>query len=301
VQTSLEKLLEAQRADYDANFSHIEHDIQCDVPPSSTLRLHFVKPDASGEPKFRELARILARYITIYCFNAGRRKDLSELQRNELYMQARDLFRLEAGTGQVGELLVYFLLETVLQAPQALKKMLMTSNPREERKGSDGVHIRWHGDNGVLELIFAESKLWKSFSDALTAAFKSMDEFHNSRSKQLEVNTVTSGFSSLDPELQAKVSSYIDGENASNCWEGQACLIGFDWSEYQCLTDEGREKFVQEFEDRYRKWMLARRDTLNLKLKEFKHKHLRFEFFILPFSDVEQFRKWFIEALTGKE
>jgi Cap4 SAVED domain len=218
-----------------------------------------------------------------------------------MYMKARDLFRLEAGTGQVGELLVYFLLETVLHAPQALKKMLMTSNPREERKGSDGVHLRWHEDTGVLELIFAESKLWKSFSDGLTAAFKSMDEFHDSRTKQLEINTVTAGFLSLSPELQTKVSSYIEGENASSFWESQACLIGFDWQEYRCLTDGRREKFVKEFENRYRNWMIARRDTLNLKLKNFKHKDLRFEFFILPFSDVEAFRNWFIEALTGHE
>ena len=216
-------------------------------------------------------------------------------------MQARDLFRLESGTGQVGELLIYFLLETVLQAPQALKKMLMTSNPKEERKGSDGVHLRWVKDIGVLELIFAESKLWKSFSDALTSAFKSMDEFHASRAKQFEVNTVTAGFLNLSPALQAKVSSYIEGDNVSSFSECQACLIGFDWGEYKCLTDGRREKFVKEFEDRYRNWMIARRDTINLKLKQFKHKHLRFEFFILPFSDVQAFRDWFIEALTGNE
>ncbi len=33
---SLESLLEAQHADYDANFSHIEHEIACDEPPDVT-------------------------------------------------------------------------------------------------------------------------------------------------------------------------------------------------------------------------------------------------------------------------
>src|SRR5207245_9545199 len=138
--------------------------IVCEEPPSATIRLHFVKADASGEPRFRELARLLVRHITLYCFKAERRRDLPELERNEMFMQARDLFRKTGNSGQVGGLLIYCLLETVLNAPQALKKMPMTTNPNEERKGSDGVHLRWDEPAAVLEVIFAESKIWNSFS-----------------------------------------------------------------------------------------------------------------------------------------
>lgn len=296
---SLEGLLEAQRADYDSNFSQIDHEITCDEPPSATIRLHFVKADASGEPRFRELARVLARYITLYCLRAERRRDLSELEQNEMFMRVRDLFTLTKKSGQVGELLIYFLLETVLHAPQVLKKMPMTTSPNDERKGSDGVHILWYEAAGVLELIFAESKIWKSFSSALSDAFKSMEEFHDSRTKQHEVNCVSAEFSNLSPELQEKVLSYIDGENASNYRQAQACLIGFNWKEYECLCDERRAEFIKEFETRYRSWAEGMRDSLNNKLKTFKHKHLRFEFFMLPFRDVEEFRAWFLEALTG--
>ena len=300
VKDSLESLLEAQRSDYDVNFSHIEHEIACDEPPSATIRLHFVKPDASGEPRFQELARLLVQYITLYCFKAERRRELGELERNKAFMQARDLFRTSGNSGQVGELLVYFLLETVLDAPQALKKMLMTTNPREERKGSDGVHLRWIEAGGVLEIIFAESKIWKSFSGALKDAFASMEEFHDSRAKHHEINAFTAGFSNLDRELQAKVVSYVEGDNATNCRMAQACLIGFNWDEYECLTDRRRADFIREFDDRYRAWAAGVRGTLNAKLQAFRHKHLRFEFFMLPFKDVEAFRAWFHEALRGK-
>ncbi|HEV2223492.1 MAG TPA: DUF1837 domain-containing protein [Candidatus Acidoferrales bacterium] len=299
VQNSLEKRLEVQREDYDRTFSHIEHALVCGAPPATTVRLHFVKSDANGEPRFRELARLLARYITLYCFKAERRKNLSELERNEVYMQARDLFRRTEDSGQVGELLIYFLLETVLRAPQALKKMPMTTNANDERKGSDGLHIRWDDTCGVLELVFAESKIWQSFSGALNGAFKSMETFHQSRVKQHEINTVTQGFLELSTELQAKLVSYIEGENASHCRLAQACLIGFNWSEYECLGDERRAAFVTEFEQRYRQWAEGMRDSLNEKLRTFKHKELRFEFFMLPFKDVEVFRAWFIEELTG--
>lgn len=295
----LERLVEGQSGDYQANFSHVEHEIACDTPPAATIRLHFVRADASGEPRFRELARVLARYITLYCFTAERRKDLPELERNEMYMRARDLFRRTAKSGQLGELLIYFLLETVLHAPQALKKMPMTTNPNEERKGSDGVHLLWDECAGVLELIFAESKIWKSFSAALNDAFGSMESFHNDRAKRHKVNVITSGFSNLDPKLQAKVASYIEGENISKCRHAHACLIGFNWSEYQCLTDNRRAAFIQEFEERYRAWAMGKRRLLNEKLKAFKHKSLRLEFFMIPFQDVESFRAWFEHDVTS--
>jgi hypothetical protein len=298
-QISLESLLEAQRADYDNNFSAIEHQIVCDGPPCATVRFHFIKTDGSGEPRFKELARLLARYITFYCIKAERRKNLSELEQNEMFMQARDLFRTTTNSGQVGELLVYFLLETVLQAPQALKKMLMTTNPMEERKGSDGVHLSWDESAEMLEIIFAESKLWKSFPAALRDAFKSMEGFHDSRTKQYEVTAFTSGFSNLDTELQKKVLSYVEGENSANCRLVQACLIGFDWDEYQCLDDGRRVEFIRDFGVRYRAWADGKREAINEQIRTFKHKQLRFEFFMLPFKDVEAFRAWFQEALTG--
>jgi hypothetical protein len=301
VKELLEQLIGARNADYEANFSHIDHEIVFDAPPPAKLRLHFVRSDASGEPRVRELARVLARYITLYCFKAERRRNLTELEHNEIYMQARDLFRKTSNSGQLGELLIYFLLETVLHAPQVLKKMPMTTNPNDERKGSDGVHLLWDEKADVLELIFAESKIWKSFSAALDDAFKSMESFHTGRTKQHEVNVVTSAFSELHPQLQEKVASYIEGENVSRYREAHACLIGFNWSEYGCLKDERRAAFITEFEQRYRAWATSKRNLINDKVKAFKHKNLRLEFFMIPFQDVEAFRTWFIAELTGME
>jgi len=218
-----------------------------------------------------------------------------------MFMQCRDLFTPTKNSGQVGELLIYFLLETVLHAPQALKKMPMTTNPNDERKGSDGVHLLWNERESVLELVFAESKIWKSFSGALADAFRSMEDFHDSRTKQYEVTAFTSGFSNLSSELQAQVLPFIEGENVSRCRSAQACLIGFDWKEYKCLSDTRRADFIAEFDTRYRAWADGIRDSLNKRLKAFKHKHLRFEFFMLLFQDVDEFRTWFQQELTGRK
>src|SRR5205807_8940680 len=115
-------------------------------------------------------------------------------------------------SGQPGELLVYFLIEAVLQAPQVYKTMLITTNTNEERKGSDGVHVRWTNRGEQLELIFAEAKLHKNFGQALASAFECMTEFHDSATKNLEINYFLNTFTVLKPEQQTAVQEYIEGE-----------------------------------------------------------------------------------------
>jgi hypothetical protein len=208
------------------------------------------------------------------------------------------LFRTYPTTGQPGELLVYFLIEAVLQAPQVLKKMLITTNPNDERKGSDGVHIRWAAEGEILEVIFAEAKLYEDFDAALTSAFLSMSDFHNSTTKDLEINYFLNTFSLLSDEQQEVVTSYVEGENKGKCQEVHVCLIGHTWEEYKHLKTAEKKRFLEEFETRYLKWALAEmKPKLDTKLAKFTHSHLRFEFFFLPFASVDNFRKLFLASL----
>jgi len=295
MQEALTQLIKASKESYQSHLSHLDHDIVFNCIPSANLRLHFVKHDASGEPRFKELARALAAHIAVYCFAGQRLNNLSPTELTELVHQARDLFRKSPTSGQAGELLLYFLLEIVLGAPQALTKMRMTGNPGLERNGSDGLHIRWNSVDEVLEIIFAEAKLYGSFSDALSRAFKSIEDFHDSRVKQHEINIFTGAYSAIPDDLQDKVNSYVEGENVEHSRHVQACLIGFDWNYYKSLDDERRGNFVKEFDKQYLQWAYTVKDSLDSKLKECKHKFLRFEFFIIPFKSVQDFRNWFAE------
>jgi hypothetical protein len=212
-------------------------------------------------------------------------------------MQAKDLFRKANRSGQAGELLIYFLLEAVLLAPQALKKMPITTNTNEERKGSDGVHLKWNSELDLLEIIFAESKIWKSSSAAIEDALASILEFHSGNMKIHECNLFTTDFKLFDEELQKKINSFIDGENSTKTRVTHACLIGFDWDQYECLDDARRKEFVSQFQQRYLQWAEAAVPKLGKKLEKFPLKNLRFDFFFIPFKDVDAFRDWFQEAL----
>jgi hypothetical protein len=294
----LAALLEIRRKDFDDLFSSVEHEITCEGVPVTSIRLHFVRHDNAGKINLQKVVDTLIAYITQYCLNCERRKDLDEVERNKNFIEARKLFRSNPRSGQAGELLLYFFIEGVLGAPQVLKKMSITTNTEEERKGSDGVHLRWDEQDQVLEVIFGESKLHAKFSGAVADAFKSMSSFHSSPTKAHEVRLFTNTFSTLPEGLKGKVISYVEGEHKFLSREVHACLVGFNWKDYLCLNDERREAFVKEFKARYIAWASSEaRPLLKKHIEAFEHKHLRFEFFFLPFLDVAEFRQKFTDAL----
>ena len=298
LKVNLQALLEVDKRDYSSLFSTVEHDITCGEVPAASVRLHFIRHDAGGLVPVGKVVDTLISYITHFCFTSERRAGLGEQARNRAFVEAKRLFRRSPTTGQPGELLVYFLIEAVLQAPQVLKKMLITTNPNDERKGSDGVHIRWVGGEDLLEVIFAEAKLYKDFNAALTSAFLSMTDFHNSFTKGLEINYFLNAFSLLSAEQQGVIASYVEGENKGKCQEVQVCLIGHTWEEYECLKTTERKTFLKEFEKRYLKWATeTMKPKLGTELEAFTHSHLRFEFFFLPLTSVENFRELFLASL----
>jgi hypothetical protein len=240
----------------------------------------------------------LLSYITHFCLKAQRRKGLNEKERNIAYREARKLFRKHLKSGQPGELLVYFMIEAVLKAPQVLKKMPITTSTEDERKGSDGVHARWIKEDGELEVIFAEAKLHGDFAAAIKDAFKSMSSFHDSETKDHEINYFLNAFSLLPEDQQKLLRSYVEGENKAKCQEVHACLVGYDWDEYECLKDERKTEFLKDFEKRYVEWAQTNIwPKLSAELKAFKHYHLRFEFFFVPFTSVQNFRNLFLGKL----
>jgi hypothetical protein len=150
----------------------------------------------------------------------------------------------------------------------------------------------------LLEVIFAEAKLHKDFDAALSSAFKSMTDFHDSATKDLEINYFLNTFSLLTPEQQRVVASYVEGENKGKCQQVHVCLIGHTWEEYEHLKTSEKEKFLVEFENRYLTWALEEmKPKLDGELAAFKHSHLRFEFFFLPLTSVDNFRQLFLQSL----
>jgi hypothetical protein len=72
-----------------------------------------------------------------------------------------------------GELLLFLLMERLLGLPQLLAKMSLKTSGNVHVHGSDGVHASL-GDDGILDVYWGESKLYKSSSDAFSDCFESI-------------------------------------------------------------------------------------------------------------------------------
>ena len=296
----LNEHIEAVGKMYQACVDCLEHSYGLDGI-DARIRLHFVRLDGNGEPRFRELAECLVRHVINYSLDARRRGTPHEPgDYIALFTQARDLFRHSRESGESGELLLYFLLESVLGAPQVVCKMGLKTHRQDEIKGADALHMKWNTQARQLEVYFGEAKLHQSFSGALSDALAGIEKFERERKKGLEFGLITSNFKLLDSEIQRAVLEFVtDLSPKANYRVTHACLIGYDWAQYKHLDTDRRKRFISEFKAKYRREGELIQGKLAKKLAEAKHRKLSYEFFFIPFKSVQEFRDAFYDVLFG--
>lgn len=297
---NLEKYLEAIHGQYEACLGHIEHEYSIDGVEVN-LRLHHVKFNGDSEPIFEALAECLVQHVNYYCISARKRQEpVTQHGAIELFLKARDALRKFSTSGETGELLLCFLLESVLKSPQVVCKLELKTAAGDEVKGGDGIHITWDEASDTLNVYLGEAKLYQTFGGALTSAFDSIKKIRETKRKEHELRLVTSHFKFLDTEVQTKISEYLDEKvPVGNVRIKHACLIGFDWDEYKHLMTDGRAAFVKEFETRYREHAKEIIDKTNELFVGFPHRNIAYEFFFIPFKNVQEFRAAFYARLGG--
>lgn len=303
--SDLSKYLEVSMARYRACISVTEYPLSL-VEPKASVSFQYVKLDPnSGEPKFDVLAKVLTKHIVGYSLSVRtrqsvrRRIDYNE-DEGELYILAREYFRKIHDSGEVGELLLFFLLEAVFGAPQAVCKMELKDSPNEEVKGTDGIHVKWDCVDTHLDVYLGESKLYKDISDALKSVFESLAIFYDEGRLDRELHLVTSHFKYLDAHLQRAVLRFINRETSeTECHIMHACLVGWDWADYGHLVTDRRVDFITHFEQHYQKYAKKIEAMLNRRFAKCRHKHITYRFLFLPFKSVDEFRRAFYKELCG--
>lgn len=295
---NLPQYLEASRSKCEACIDVVEEDL-CLEGVAARLRFHHLRFDGNGIPKVDVLAEVLADHVIEYCFAVARRRGPQKPHEHAaLVRDARRLFRKLDNSGEAGEVLLYLLMEAVLGAPQVIAKYDLKTNPKVEVHGSDGVHVKWDNEADCLDLYFGEAKLEQSVNSAVRNAVKSIEKFHESRMDVHERGLVTSHFKWSDDRVKDAIVDMLDPKAPGpDCRINHACLIGYDWQEYNSVTAPNVGDLEAEFKQRYRKDAPRLRDLLDDRFTNFSKRSLRFEVFFLPFPDVGAFRTAFINAL----
>ncbi|MDD4913125.1 MAG: DUF1837 domain-containing protein [Sideroxydans sp.] len=272
----------------------------------ATIRLHHLKFDGNGRPMISALAETLYGHIIDYCLAVQHRTTpLTSIESAKLTKEARKLFIHPTNTpanpdttGEAGEVLLYFLLESVLGVPQVVAKMELKTNPNDELKGSDGIHMCWNEQDKLVDLFFGEAKLYQDVGGAITSALKSIATFHDNGMHQHEFSMVTKYFKYADANVKTAVTQLFEfGAPTGEIRINHACLIGYDWQEYGSLPKLATPALTEEFKKRYLADSQRLHEHLQKRFDTFQKKHLRFEVFFIPFPTVQEFRDAFNKAL----
>ena len=145
-------------------------------------------------------------------------EEVEEYEEAHLEAQRKSAYKLKAeNEGLYGELILFTLVEGLLDMPIASHKVAWTQNPNDEVKGSDGL---FYGEyNGEESLAIGESKIKGQRSEAVKDSLNSIDRFYTPEGKQKREHELTVAARNLpqgmSQEQVSKLSSIMTGSSGT--------------------------------------------------------------------------------------
>lgn len=269
-----------------------------------------------GVPTIDEFVEQVYQQIIHYCIPRKVREDYRRrfLETNNFGLmqalsdEARHLFitarNSQRTSGEIGELILFIMLEAVLGAPQLVCKMTLKTSDQMPVHGSDAIHIAVGSAPNSVRLWWGESKLYQSLSDALDEvcgsiiAFLNLGQVRGARKRDLEI--IRDHLSlTADPVLSAAILEYFDPYSTAynQREEAFACLVGFNYAAYGQLSTCPREEIRDFFRREYEQRIKTACTLFGQKLRENNLHSQRVHFFLLPFPEVAEIRSRFFARL----
>lgn len=210
-------------------------------------------------------------------------------------------YRKEFKGGEIGEIILFHLLEVLENAVQIANKMCLKTSGNVPYHGADAIHFGIDGDLRILFL--GESKIGKNFNTTLNAALQSIDEYRNSEKQQFEVKLALGHLSDdLSKEIKKEIKDYLNPlkDDLKNFSQVYAIFLGFEKSVLQEFEKKYQgevlvEKVVDHYHNEIDSYVLKIQEKVEGK-KEFEN--LRFLFYLLPFKDLDKIREKFLEGIN---
>lgn len=268
------------------------------------LRTHLIPADVNGIFQQAKLAEFLANLVTDYCIPRNRRIEATKEQlatgsheaSNALRKEAVELFVESDASGEAGELLLYLLTERVLGAPQILSKMALKTANMVHFHGADGVHAK--KTNRGLAIYWGESKIHADRTAAVRECLESVGPFMTDPTRKTASRDLGLVRDNLDVEgkqlKDSMVRFFIQKNPEWNFLELRAaCLVGFDlpnYPTYVTVSDIGEDDDIHSLVSSWSEHLSTYVGKHNLGTFEI-------DFFMIPFTSVNDFRKLTLDAL----
>ncbi|WP_419870476.1 HamA C-terminal domain-containing protein [Chryseobacterium sp. CT-SW4] len=242
------------------------------------------------------------------CYFALSRKQVDELKQadkfNDLVKKAKAKLKHHADNeGELGEILLYCLLESHLNAPKILTKLELKTNSNDYVKGADGVHLLKLSDTDY-QIVLGESKLNSDISKGVYEAFGSISKFLKSTSKlEFEIDLINSelvkeAYDQTTYEMLKRIIIPSAKEDDTYLDYSFGIFWGFDIP----ITDDesklNNSDFRKNIREKIKKEVLKAKNSLNHQLKKSDYTGYQFYIYVIPFSDLQNKRKHIIEKIV---
>lgn len=265
----------------------------------------FMLKISNNQFNYGNLSEELENALITYALSRHTCNELIEQKKfGNLASQAREkLRRAKSNTGELGELLLYCLLESHLHAPKLLTKLELKTASNEYVEGADGVHLL-KIDDASYQMVFGESKLHGDLKSGIISAFESIKTMLDNDLDKMryEVHLVNTNLlketvSEDSYEILKKILIPSENDENLNLDNSFGVFLGFDIS----MSDDERRvnnaEFRTNISEKVKSSINKIVPTINELLKKNEFIGYNFYFYILPFSDLDKTRSEIINRL----
>tara|TARA_Y100000031_G_scaffold103586_1_gene113857 strand:- start:87964 stop:88863 length:900 start_codon:yes stop_codon:yes gene_type:complete len=257
-----------------------------------------IEDGKSSHSKFFEVVRdgLIANFV-FSCSEVEKKLGVKNSNSaEELFKKAIRKLSKHTAKGELGELILFALLDVYFQAPKILSKVSLKTSPKMPVYGADAVHGQF--ENGKFKLYLGEAKLHKKFKPAAKDAADSMKKAKDAYAKEFDLLDSYMDFPDIDDELETELLALLNPFSNKNVSEliHSPCFIGF--TEAELISQATSE---QEFMNNY--ILLAgdyiadffsKTESIQLSIDEV-------SLLMLPFSCIDELEKEFIEYMGIEE
>ena len=179
---------------------------------------------------FRVIKQSIMTNFVLSCSEIEEKLSIkSDKAPEELFKKSIRKISKHTAQGELGELLLFTLLEVYFEAPKILSKISHKTSRRVAVHGADAVHAQFV--DGALRLYLGESKLHKAFSSASTKAVTSISSFIEKYCDEFDL--IDSHIDFLDMNTEARLelidllNPFSDGNEFDLDVLHAPCFIGF--------------------------------------------------------------------------
>lgn len=254
-------------------------------------------PIVNGKSDYVQLFEVVKREIlynfAFKCCEINRKlKSQSPSAIDELVNKAIRRLSQHTAHGELGELILFTLLDVYLEAPKILSKISLKTSRRMPVYGADAVHAQYY--NNEIRLYFGESKLHKNFDGAASDAAKSIKSAKDKYQVEFDLIESHLDFPNMDDDIQEDIMDLIDpfSDKIHSQSIHSPCFIGFTGHDII-----GSSRSEDEFLEKYVLLANTHANYFFKKMEEQALDHNQSTLMLLPFSDIDELVKKFIDYL----